>query len=42
VPADLAARFAANAIAANAVFWMLIGQFLALALNRTAKELYAQ
>ena len=34
VPAELAARFAANGIAANAVFWLLIGQFLSLALNR--------
>lgn len=41
VPAGLAASFAANAIAANAIFWLLIGQFLGLALNRTAKDVYA-
>lgn len=41
VPAGLAAAFAANAIAANAIFWVLIGQFLGLALNRTAKDIYA-
>ena len=41
VPAGLAASFAANAIAANAIFWVLIGQFLGLALNRTAKDIYA-
>ena len=41
VPPGLAASFAANAIAANAVFWLLIGQFLGLALNRTARDLYA-
>ena len=41
VPPGLAASFAANAIAANAIFWLLIGQFLGLALNRTARDLYA-
>lgn len=41
VPPGLAAGFAANAIAANAIFWLLIGQFLGLALNRTAKDVYA-
>jgi len=41
VPPGLAAEFAANAIAANAIFWLLIGQFLGLALNRTAKDVYA-
>jgi len=41
VPPGLAAAFAANAIAANAIFWLLIGQFLGLALNRTAKDVYA-
>jgi cobalt transporter subunit CbtA len=40
VPAELAARFAANAIAANAVFWLLIGQFLAIALSLAAREIY--
>ena len=41
VPPGLAASFAANAIAANAIFWLLIGQFLGLALNRAAKDIYA-
>ena len=41
VPPGLAASFAANAIAANAIFWLLIGQFLGLALNRAAKDVYA-
>jgi cobalt transporter subunit CbtA len=41
VPPGLAASFAANAIAANAIFWLLIGQFLGLALTRTAKDVYA-
>lgn len=41
VPPDLAARFVANSIAANAVFWCCIGLFLGLALDRTAKEIYA-
>jgi cobalt transporter subunit CbtA len=41
VPPGLAASFAANAIAANAIFWVLIGQFLGLALSRTAKDVYA-
>jgi cobalt transporter subunit CbtA len=36
VPAALAAAFAANAIAAGAVFWCLIGLFLGLALERLA------
>jgi cobalt transporter subunit CbtA len=40
VPAELAARFAANAIAANAVFWLLIGQFVAIALSLAAKDIY--
>ena len=31
---------AANAIAANAVFWLLIGQFLATALSLAAREIY--
>ena len=41
VPPGLAASFAANAIAANAIFWLLIGQFLGIALTRTAKDVYA-
>jgi cobalt transporter subunit CbtA len=40
VPAELAARFTANAIAANAVFWLLIGQFVAIALSLAAKDIY--
>lgn len=38
VPAGLAAAFAASSIAAAAVFWILIGTFLGLALGRMAKE----
>ena len=34
VPAHLAASFAANSIAANAIFWSLIGIFLGVAFNR--------
>jgi cobalt transporter subunit CbtA len=41
VPAALAAQFAANSIAANAVFFALLGIFLGVALNRYAKDLYA-
>ncbi len=41
VPPNLAASFAANAIAANAIFWSLIGMFLGLALNRYAKDVYS-
>ena len=41
VPPGLAASFVANSIAANAIFWLLIGQFLGLTLNRTAKDVYA-
>jgi cobalt transporter subunit CbtA len=42
VPAGLAAQFAANSIAVNAVFWALIGTFLGLALNRAnAQDLTA-
>lgn len=41
VPAGLAAEFAANTVAAAAVFWSLIGVFLGLALKRFAKEIYA-
>ena len=40
VPASLAAAFAANSIAANAIFWVLIGSFLGLAINRYAKDIY--
>lgn len=41
VPAGLAAAFAANSIAAAAVFWCLIGVFLGLAIERFAKEVHA-
>ena len=41
VPAWLAASFTANAIAANAIFFALLGLFLGMALNRYAKDLDA-
>lgn len=41
IPAELIARFVANSIAANAVFWCFIGLFLGLVLDRTAKDIYA-
>ena len=41
VPAGLAARFAANTIAASAVLWSLIGLFLGFALQKFGKEVYA-
>lgn len=41
VPAELVARFVANSIAANAVFWCIIGLFMGLVLDRTAKDIYA-
>lgn len=40
VPAHLAASFAANAIAAGAVMWALIGIFLGFAIPRFANELH--
>ncbi len=40
VPASLAAAFTANSIATNAIFWVLIGSFLGLAINRYAKDIY--
>ncbi len=40
VPASLAAVFAANSIAANAIFWVLIGSFLGQTINRYAKDIY--
>ena len=39
VPAALAASFAANSLAANAIFWSCIGLFLGLALDRYAKDM---
>ena len=42
VPPGLAAEFAANAIAANAILWVLIGALLGLAIDRYAKDVYAQ
>ena len=41
VPPELVARFVANSIAANAVFWCCIGLFLGLVLDRTSKDIYA-
>ena len=41
VPAGLAAAFVSNTVAAAAVFWSLIGEFLGLALKRFSKEIYA-
>lgn len=41
VPAELVARFVANSIAANAIFWCIIGLFLGLVMDRTAKDIYA-
>lgn len=41
VPPGLVATFVANAIAANAIFWICIGLFLGLVLDRTAKDIYA-
>mgnify|MGYP002127669202 CR=1 FL=1 len=41
VPAELVARFVANSIAANAMLWCVIGLFLGLVLDRTAKDIYA-
>jgi cobalt transporter subunit CbtA len=41
VPPNLAATFAANSIAANAIFWSLIGLFLGMTLDRFAKDIYA-
>lgn len=41
VPAVLVAHYIANALAANAVFWALIGLFLGIALETFAKEIYA-
>ncbi|MBL8905758.1 MAG: CbtA family protein [Rhizobiales bacterium] len=41
VPAGLAAQFAANSLAAAAAFWCVIGVFSGLALDRTAKGVWA-
>jgi cobalt transporter subunit CbtA len=41
VPANLAASFAANTIAASAVLWCLIGLFLSLALQKFGRDAYA-
>jgi len=41
VPAGLAAQFAANSLAAAAAFWCVIGVFSGLALDRTAKGMWA-
>jgi cobalt transporter subunit CbtA len=42
VPAYLISGFITNSIAANAVFWALIGVFLGIALDRYAKDLSAR
>jgi cobalt transporter subunit CbtA len=39
VPATLAASFAANSLAANAIFWSCIGLFLGLSLDRYSKDI---
>ena len=39
VPAQLAATFVANSIAAAAIFWSLAGTFLGLAINRFAPDI---
>lgn len=41
LPPGIAAAFAANSLAANAIFWSLIGLFLGLVMDRTAKDVYA-
>lgn len=41
VPALLVAHYVGNTLAANAVFWALIGLFLGFALEKFAKEIYA-
>jgi cobalt transporter subunit CbtA len=39
VPAGLAATFVANSLAANAVFWALIGSLLGMSVGKITKEL---
>jgi len=41
LPSGIVAAFVANSLAANAIFWSLIGLFLGLVLDRTAKDIYA-
>ncbi len=41
IPPGIVAAFVANSLAANAIFWSLIGLFLGLVLDRTAKDVYA-
>lgn len=41
LPPGIVAAFVANSLAANAIFWSLIGLFLGLVLDRTAKDIYA-
>jgi cobalt transporter subunit CbtA len=41
IPAGLAAEFAANTVAAAAVFWSLIGAFLGIALQKLSKDIHA-
>jgi predicted cobalt transporter CbtA len=38
VPAGLSAAFAANSLAAAAIFWCAVGGFLGLAMDRLVKE----
>jgi predicted cobalt transporter CbtA len=40
VPAALASAFAANALAVNALFWLLIGSLLGFALRNPNRELF--
>ena len=40
IPAGLAAEFAANSVAAAAIFWSLIGVFLGYALQRFSKDIH--
>src|SRR5439155_21600467 len=41
IPAGLASEFAANTVAAAAVFWCLIGTFLGIALQKLSKDIHA-
>jgi cobalt transporter subunit CbtA len=41
LPPGIVSAFVANSLAANAIFWSLIGLFLGLVMDRTAKDIYA-
>jgi cobalt transporter subunit CbtA len=41
IPAGLASEFAANTVAAAAVFWCLIGAFLSIALQKLSRDIHA-